>query len=55
MKENDNIKQVEYPIMSVGPNRKTRRRKLKPNSSKIAKCSINNPLVYRTNKFNGNF
>ena len=55
MKEDKQLKQAEYPIMSAGPNRRTRRRKLAPHSSKIAKCSMNNPEIYRTNKFNGNF
>ena len=52
---NKGVQKVEYPIMSVGPNRRTRRRKIAPHSSKIAKCSMNNSEAYRTNKFNGNF
>ena len=52
---NKGVQKVEYPIMSVGTNRRTRRRKIAPHSSKIAKCSMNNPEIYRTNKFNGNF
>ena len=43
-------------IINKYPNRRTRRSIDKvPSSTKMAKCSLNNPNVIRTNKFNGNF
>lgn len=47
------IKETSLGFISSGqfPNRKTRRYTGIPNSTKLGKGSLNNPTVFRTNKF----
>jgi len=41
----------EGNVINQFPNRRQRKFNIVPNSTKIAKCSMSEPSVYRTNKF----